>query len=446
MKRYFRNHKTLSILFIVAFACIGTYVLTISFAAVGNNIIEPEGNTLANGAIMGSDASASGGSYVQFDAPVVTPPPTTPPTNSDVQHGEELTEAMVGPWTLQNVTKGQEQLDKVARPSRGYWRMDTPDEFVPNGTYTYNNNPSNHGGTLATDTMIDGYLVPAGTRVVQFRDLSASTFYAQGATGNWLFRGVRIRESGVGGESVFNDNNSSYTMNIHYADMGGLGPQDGKEMDVAWKMLGGQNHRVLRTYISYVSTGLQPNVAGVEITENYLDKITFYYGESGPCGSGGSCVYHLNGISSEGMSNSTPTRFKILRNHITVPSPDEAGHLTIQTDCIALFGSNGGSYNDVLVQDNYLGGSGFVIYAAGEKPGAKNVRFIGNKITTRWWTNGGNFGAVAAQATWGSNGNVATGNVWADDYGSGGNGNTPLASRQYPSGNGPRKNQIIFGN
>ena len=433
--------------FAAIFAAIGVAFLLYSNAAVNGVAIEAESAASPMSASVQADATASGGAYLAFQVSP-TPVPTVPPGGGTgaVTHGDQLTLDKVGPWTLQGVAKGQEQLDSVPMPSRGYWRLDTPAEFVPNGTYVYNNDPNNKGGTLAADTTIDGYLVPAGTKVVQFRDMSATDFYAGGATGKYLFRGVRSRQK-TGGTGLVNDSQAgAYSVFFHYSDLGSTGFTDSAAADVVLKFLAGVDHRVLRSYISLAATGIQPNTPGVEITENIIDDIIFYYGEPGPCGSGGSCTYHLNGISSEGMSNTTPTRFKILRNSITVPSPDKAGHITTQTDCIALFGSNGGSYNDVLVQGNYLGGSGYVLYAAGEKPGATNVRFVDNKITTKWWTNGGNFGAVAAQATWGSSGNVATGNVWADDYGSGGNGNTPTANRQYPNGDGPRKNQVIFGN
>lgn len=365
---------------------------------------------------------------------------TTPPATGGqtaVTHGDQLTESMVGPWALQGVAKGQEQIQKLTLPARGYWRLDTPSEFVPAGNYVYNNNPTNHGGTLATDMTIDGFLVPAGTKVVQFRDFSDGDMLAQGVSGSFLFRGIRARGNAVGGSSFFNDYNATYTNYLHYSDLGGLGAQDNQDGGAFWKSLGGQNHRVLRNYVTYVATAFQPNTVGAEYIENYIDKLTFYHGEVG------AATLHLNGISSEGMSNVTPTRFKILRNHITMPSPDDAGRTTLQTDCIALFNSNGGSYNDVVVDGNYLGGSGYVIYAGGSA--AKNIRFTNNKISTKWWTNGGNFGAVTAEPVWNSNGNIATGNVWADDYGTGGNGQTPTSGRQYPSGNGPRKGQVIFG-
>jgi len=436
-----RNRRIPALIFVGVFGLVGAFYLAASKAATPVANLQTEAGTLSGNVSVISDSSASGAGAVKFGST-----PAEGPGGGVITHGEQLTAANVGPWVLQGVPKGQEQLEKISAPSRGYWRFDTPAEFVPAGTYTYNNNVNNHGGTLAADTIIDGYLVPAGTKVVQFRDLSAADFYAQGASGTWLFRGVKSRQSGVGGASFFNDNNATYTNYIHYSDLGGLGANDGQQSDVAWKMMGGKDHRVYRTYISNVTSGLQPNVNGVEITENLLDGINFYYGEPGPCGTGGSCTYHLNGISSEGRSNVTPTRFKILRNNITLPSPDGAGRVVPQTDALGLFGTNGGSYNDVLVEGNYFGGGGYTIYAAGERPGAKDVRFINNKFTTKWWTNGGNFGAVASPTSWGTNGNVATGNVWADDYGSGGNGNTPTSSRQYPTGNGPRKGQTVFGN
>ena len=86
--------------------------------------------------------------------------------------------------------------------------------------------------------------------------------------------------------------------------------------------------------------------------------------------------------------------------------------------------------------DNYVGGTGWCIYAGGAN--AHNVTLTGNTFTTRWWTNAGGFGAIADTPVWGSNGNIQSGNVWADDYGTGGNGCTAIGDRQYPSGDGPR--------
>ena len=206
-------------IFIICFAAVGALLLVRSFAAISPNakISEAESYASAQNTTAVSDASASGSSYLQFDA--VSGGGGGTGNTGTVAHGDQLTDTMVGPWALQGVAKGSEQLDTVPAPSRGYWRFDTPGEFVPSGTYTYNNNPSNKGGTLATDTVIDGYVVPAGTKVVQFRDLSASSFYAQGVGGNWLFRGVRIRARSSGTGFV-NDNNATYTLNVHSEILG----------------------------------------------------------------------------------------------------------------------------------------------------------------------------------------------------------------------------------
>jgi hypothetical protein len=146
-----------------------------------------------------------------------------------------------------------------------------------------------------------------------------------------------------------------------------------------------------------------------------------------------------------------------LRNKILVPSPDGSvapsvgapNRTTPQTDCIALFQSLAGPYpgdgtTGIQVRDNYLGGSGYVIYGGGSEPGCRNVKITGNKITTRWWTNGGNFGPFAYDPGFGTNGNEKANNTWADDYGSGGNGINPTSARQYPLGNGPRQGELAF--
>jgi hypothetical protein len=391
-----------------------------------------------------------------------------------VAHGSELTVSHVGPWTLQGVAKGSESLQTLTGPGRGYWRFDVPDEFLPTGTYVNDNSPSNHGGVVPGGGMtIDGYAVAAGTRVVQFCDFpDGYDFLGQGTSLKVLFRGCRFRwTTGVSGPGIVNDNTAttSQQVMVHYCDIGlqSMNPPNAGEALMHFKMLGGRDHRFLRNYHTRSSTFLQPNVDGCEITECYIDEAIFGYGESGTSGGFDSSVLHMNGISSEGGR----TSMRILRNHICFPSPDGStgggttaagqigygtqtgqtgygsgtapGRLVTQTDCIALFTSNGSSNvgsspGAILVQDNYLGGSGACLYAGNANAGAQNIHIIGNRWTTRWWTNGGNFGAVTDAPTWGSNGNAQSDNLWADDYGTGGNGCTATADRQYPTGNGPR--------
>lgn len=407
--------------------------------------------------------------------------PYTPPSGS-ITHGSLLAVSDVGPWALQGVAKGSESLSSLIGPSRGYWRFDAVTEFATvSSNYVYNNNPTNYGGIVPAGGMIiDGYNVAAGTYVVQFRDLPDNySFYAQGTSLKVLFRGCRFRWTlGTDGTGIFNDYTSTASQQImlQYCDIGlqSLDPPPTSEGTMLIKFIGGANHRLLRNYYTRSSTFIQPNAQGCEIAENYISEYIYAYGEAGTSGAGpDSTTYHLNGISSEGGL----TSIKILRNRILCASPDGAtgggntvagqigygtqpgqigygsgtapGRLTTQTDCIALFSSNGSSnigdaITGIQVKDNYLGGSGYCLYAGNSKGDCQNIIVTGNTFTTRWWTNGGNFGVVADIPNWGVNGNSQANNVWADDFGSGGNGCTSVADRQYPAGNGPRAGATVL--
>lgn len=399
-----------------------------------------------------------------------------------VTHGEQLTVNHVGPWTLQGVAKGSESLTALTGPGRGFWRFDTPDEFSSSTAWPSNandanpavlNSPTLHEGTVTgSPVTIDGYSIPVGTRIVQFREFpDGLDFYAQGTTLKVLFRGCRFRFSeGVSGASLINDNGAAagQQVMVHYSDIGcvSMDPPNGASAFMFYKSLGGSNHRWLRNYQTRSAVFLQPNAPGWEIVENWMGEYIYAYGEAGTSGGFDSTTYHLNGISTEGGQ----TRIRILRNRILCQSPDgstgstgtatgqigygtqpgqtgygagsEPGRLTTQTDCIALFAITGANAGDgttgIQIRDNYLGGSGVCIYAGNADGGATNVHLTGNKVTTRWWTNGGNFGAITDLPVWGSNGNDQSNNTYADDYGTGGNGTTAPAGRQYPAGNGPR--------
>lgn len=394
-----------------------------------------------------------------------------PPTPGPVTHGEDLTIDHVGPWSLQAVNPGIEILLPLVGPGRGYWRFDAPTEFTPSTPYVYNNDINNHGGIVPDGGLtIDGYLVPAGTRVAQFYDFpDGFDFYAR-ASDKFLFRGCRFRFSGgVSGAGLFNDNTAPVEQQVfmHHCDLG-LSTKDPTIGDgiLHVKFLGGANHRLLRNHHTISATFVQPNVNGVEILENWIDEYLYAFGEGGvegiiPNPDAG----HLNGISSEGLMTSV----KILRNRIMAPSPDgaqgisgqtdlgergygtqpgqvgygdgsEPGRKVSGTDVIALFTNVGDNHavtpGAIEVSDNLLGGTGYVLYAGGVD--STGIKITGNKITTRWWTNGGSFGPVTAQPAWGANGNTQSDNTWADDYGAGGDGTTAPADRQYPAGNGPR--------
>jgi hypothetical protein len=408
--------------------------------------------------------------------------------NQAVTKGSRLRGAYdIGPWALQGAVKGSEVLQNMSVPGRGYWRFDAATEFTSDTVWPSNANDSNpsilndpnlhEGKVTGSPVVIDGFTVPVGTYICQFRDFSATGdgFYAQGTSLPVLFRGCRWRfDSGVSGAGLFNDNGSSSSQHIylHYCDWGlkstEIGAHDAGIVHV--KFLGGSNHRIHRSYSTLTCTAIQPNTQGCVITENWIDRLMFYYGESGESGLFDSSAYHINGCSSEGGI----TDLVFARNHVFVPSPDGAtgsngftaagqsgygtqpgqtgygsgtnpGRVISQTDCLALFNSNGlnnqgSAPGAIKVNDNFFAGGGYCVYAGqidGAHP-ATNIEMNGNEFSTRFYTNGGANGAVAAQPPWGSNGNTQSGNVWYDDYGTGGNGSTALADRQYPAGDGPR--------
>lgn len=411
-----------------------------------------------------------------------------PAYNRAVTHGDQLTITDVGPWALQAVPKGTEAYQSLTGPGRGYWRFDTPDEFSSSTAWPSNANDSNpsilnsttlHNGTVTgSPVTIDGFSIPVGTRIVQFVDFpDGYDFLAQGTSLKVLFRGCRFRFSdGVGGAGLFNDNGatSSQQVMLHYCDLG----LTGRDLAATAagilhvKFLGGQNHRILRNHHTFSSTFHQPNTQGCLYQENWIDDFVFYYGESGTSGGFDSSVFHINGISTEGAI----TSLQIIRNHIVAPSPDGAtggghtsagqsgygtqsgqtgygsgsnpGRIIGQTDCIAIFCNNGSnigtSPGSILVDSNYIGGAGVCLYAGNANGNAQNIHVTNNKISTKYWSNGGQFGPVTDQPSWGSNGNAQSGNVWADDYGTGGNGSTALADRQYPGGDGPRAGTSVI--
>lgn len=367
------------------------------------------------------------------------------PSGTDpITHGDQLSVSRVGPWTLQGVGRGSESLDTPTVPERGYWKMDEPAEYAPTGTYVYNNEPSNKGGVVPGGGLtIDGYSIPAGTIVAQFRDFSAADFSAQGQSGSYLFRGCRFRCDAIGQSSQFNDFTSTYTNRLGYCDMGGQEPADLDTWQMSfWKAIGGQDHHVYRCYMSAQYVSLQLNANNFVVEENYITDLTWYYGDTTPPGQ--SEPLHMSSVGAQGGVSG----LRVLRNKITCPSPDPLGTTFTQGAALTFGNDIDVAWSNVWIKDNYLSGMGYVIRLFGEYPGQNNLEVTGNRITSRWFTNGGASGVAQLgdnPVTWGSSGNVKSDNLWADDYGTGGAGTgTPLASRQYPAGNGPRVGTEAF--
>lgn len=338
---------------------------------------------------------------------ITIPDPTVIPSGA-ITNGKQLTTSMVGPAAI-----GAGTLKTLANPSRGYFRGDTPTEFVPSGNYVVNNSPTNHGGTVpAGGLVIDGYNVPAGTFVCQFFDFSINNFYLSNSS-NYYFRGCKFRAPGDAPGWFNCATSNTGKLYIMYCDLGGLGSASANFCEVPIDIQNGSGLIAYRNRISFVTTGIQCEVNNSELVENYITDLTDF----------GNGTSHLNGITVNGGQKN----MLVLRNYIVVQKLDTSGRQIGQTDCLSFFqdfgsfvgtGTNRDGSVGFKVDNNYVGGTGYCFYAglnAGKGASTvTNMQFTNNLITTQAYSTGGNFGVCAAQPNWGSNGNVASNNRWAD--------------------------------
>lgn len=416
-----------AILFVLAFVAIGTIIVLTSRAAGPFASLDAgSGNTLTGAATSVTDASAFGGNAVQFGTPTPTP---TPPTGA-ITHGEQLTRAMVG-YTGLGITQAQLQSVNANGTRLSLYPSWGKPGWIPSTPYVYNNNPSNHGGVVPAGGMtIDGFFVPAGTWVSQFQDFGSQSLIVEGDCGgqfgSWpgiVFRGIRSRGPGTAPGFLGDGNGCNSTGGkiwFLYSDLGGNGAANSDYNEVPIKLQASVGI-LYRNYVSYTTTGLQINKDNSLVLENFVEKLTLYYGEPGPPGESG--TKHLNGFTTNGGLKN----IRLERNKIILQSPDDAGHSIGQTDAISFFqdfgdfqgtGTNDNGTVGYQVLNNYIGGGGYTIYtgmnAGKPSTSVKNMVVTGNKITTQWWPNGGSFGPVGAAAPWGTNGNVWSNNTWAD--------------------------------
>jgi hypothetical protein len=354
-------------------------------------------------------------------------------------------------------------LTQIALPE-GYtgWRIDTSNPQEWNGPsywtsttaeYSYNNSPTNLGGIIPSGGMtIDGYFYEAGTQVCQFMDFSLGGFLLEGEGYGFpmLFRGCRWRNTAYA-PGAWNCTSGYYPIAFHYCDIGAVGAADADICEAALKIAGPVSDlRIYRCYISYVVTAIQLNNSGggySDAIENYIEKLTFFYGEEGPPSEG--TPEHMNGIALNGGN----TNCLVRRNSIVIVTPDEAPsgqqgttpHPISQTDCIAFFwditgepdvsqfpgtGTNSDGTTGYQVTGNYLGGTGFPLYppcsgsgySGDEQPATFNMQ--NNLVTATIYpplelsgtvnAGGGSFGPVYPGMTWGENSNTQTNNLWSD--------------------------------
>lgn len=346
--------------------------------------------------------------------------------NTGLTHGSQLTPAMVGYGAL-GVTQSQLVADGVPSPD-SFWRitvgMPRP-PFIPAGNYVYNNNASNHGGTVPSGGMlIDGFSVPAGTWVCQFTDFQ-NTFYVEGTSGpGFVFRGCRFRGASraPGWFNIVASPAPATSFWLHYSDFGGLGFLDAQydESPLTMSYTSG-TATLFRNYISLTSTGMNATDTNCTVVENLIEHIVFFYGDAGPPLESG--PKHLNGIQWLG----SPTNALVVRNKIVLENPDLNGREVNQTDAIMFNNSTGallGTGTNIdgstgyVVKDNWLGGGGYAEYGGlenGIPAQAANFKVTGNKFQTiGTWPLSGKFGPITNEPVWGSFGNIATNNRYGD--------------------------------
>ncbi len=342
-----------------------------------------------------------------------------------ITHGDQLLVSDVGPWALQGVAKGSEILSTISSGGEriSTWPTDGKPSWIPSTPYVYNNDPNNHGGIVPTGGLtIDGEFVPAGAWVVQFRNFTDSLIVTGdngGTSPAWygvVFRGCRWRMASPSVGMINNNGQSSPGGKIWvlFGDMGGLSSQTADYCEIPIKIISAAITK--RNYLSYCTTAVQNSGGpGVKVIENYIERLTTF-NTVGP---------HINGVSVNGGDEC----YQVERNHIIAQTPEDngSGKPVDQTDCIAFFqdfgdyqgtGQNDDGTYGYRVINNYIGGTGYCIYA-GMNSGqtatsVHNMYIAGNRVTTQWWPDGGSFGPCAAQPVWGSYGNVTSNNTWAD--------------------------------
>ncbi|TAH34091.1 hypothetical protein EYC59_03785 [Candidatus Saccharibacteria bacterium] len=399
------------------FGITGLIKTLLSHAATPTASLQLENGTRTGNANTVSDASASGSTAVKFSSTGSTVPGGT------ISHGEQLSINHVGPWTLQGVAKGSESVTAL---NPGTERVSTypgnaRPSWIPGTAYVYNNNPSNLGGIVPAGGMvIDGYNVPAGTWVVQFRSFTAGIIIegdcggAGSAFPGILFRGCRMR-GGWYAPGWFNQNGQSPggTIWIMYSDAGGKSTAsadycesifESKRYDPTDKFY------CIRSYLSNATTLVFLRNDGDAAIENYGENVLDF----------GDSTKHLNGIANGGGENATLW----LRNHLVLAK--QAG--STQINDVIQMAADGGAYlgtatnfdgsTGYTIKDNYLGGAGHTLQLGYDKSNTidkvRNVHVIGNKFTTSLYADSGESGLCYKTPDFSNYGNTWSGNTWAD--------------------------------
>ncbi len=349
------NRKLLGVM-VGIFGTVGVIALVTSFASISPNAKanEAENYVSEQDTSVGTDANASGGSYLQFDATNVggtsCPQPANTPGGSDGKGG-------CFPGAHNTGYKNAPDCQGVTR--------------------------TNFSGTIQSNQTIMCKDFPGGAWFgSQSTSVSNVTCYG------CRFYGTAVEDALV---VLFGDNitfdyssfepgvsappvpyNQSYQYGIHAE--GGWGSHIGK-LTVTNSDLWGFGNAI--------------DIAGSTQSKPHVFRNNYIHDAADDGGS-----YHTDGI---GSLSGTATGSYVVVDHNTIEAVGNTSGLAFQA----------GSYSNFTIKDNLLGGFGYTVVVWAPAP---NTMFTGNTFSTRLPVL---FGPLYPQTFWTSNGSVWKCNKWA---------------------------------
>ncbi len=253
--------------------------------------------------------------------------------------------------------------------------VNVPDDVTSGPGWVYS------GGNLmitSDNTVLDGYQIGATVQVM-----------ANGVT----IQNCKISFLGGGGDNFGITLQHTTNATVQHCEISGLVPAGGADdnrltagiKDTYADSVGA---KVLANNIYDVSCGVQL-VSGL-VQDNYIHDMAY------------NSTDHVDCVLNGGGGSDMTIR------HNTLLNPVE------QTAAIAIYNQTFGPPINVTVDNNLVAGGGYCIYGGGGgSTPSQNIVIINNKVSTRYFAQGGQYGP-AATFNAGDPGNVWSGNVWVD--------------------------------
>lgn len=304
------------------------------------------------------------------------------PAPVTVAHGDQLTLADVGP------------------AAAGYTSLTTVTASI---TLSSTSTKPSWARTLTTPETFDGVTYPAGTWLVEgifFSGGYVTIASLPASVPHMLFRGCKFRRTGTQALQV--STTCSTDVTASYCEIGST--SNTQRLQFCVRFLGSGRQTLHRSWCQWWDNSLNGN-GNVDIIENIVVDCVYYAGA------------HVDAwLCNTPASSKGPVR--ILRNRLEVDYS--------QTGCVANYQDSAGLYDSWEVRDNIVAGAGFGFYCgitSDQGAGAvmpSNCAYTGNKVSTKFYPNGGYYGVKTSDvhptlgSMWGQNGNVWSGNTWAD--------------------------------